>query len=150
MGWRTGLALGDGGNGNGSMDEAEAAMGMGWMIEGVESSWGVYGRERAGSGVRASRRGRDRDRDRGEEGDVSGESYSCSSGVRLLYRLVAAPGWLGCSGLRRKGVARIGTEGTGAIGPISGVRRLEKMFGYVNEMKIRRARVNALRYTTRA
>jgi hypothetical protein len=84
-----GLELGDGGNGNGSMDEAEAGMGMGWMIEGVESSWGVYGRERAGSGVRASRRGRDRDRG---EGDVSGESYSCSSGVRLLYRLVAAPG----------------------------------------------------------
>lgn len=37
------------------MDEAEAGMGMGWMIEGVESSWGVYGRERAaGSGARVS------------------------------------------------------------------------------------------------
>lgn len=70
MGWRTGLALGDGGNGSSSMDEAEAGMGMGRMIEGVESSWGVYGRECAGSGARVSRRGRDRDRDRGED-DVS-------------------------------------------------------------------------------
>ena len=109
----------------------------------------MYGRERAGSGARVSIRGRDRGRDCGEGGDVSGESYSCSSGVRLLYRQAAVLGRLGCSGLRRKGVARIGTEGTGAIGPISGVRRLEKMSGYVNEMKIRRARVNALRYTTR-
>lgn len=50
-----GLSLGDGGNGGGSMDEAEAGMGIGWMIEGVESSWGVYGRERAGSGARVSR-----------------------------------------------------------------------------------------------
>lgn len=129
------------------MEEAEAGMGMGWMIEGVESSWGVYGRERAGSGARVSRRGRDRDC--GEEGDVSGESYSCSTGVRLLYRLAAALGRLGCSGLRRRGMARIGAEGTGAIGPISGVCRLEKMFGDINEMEIRRARVNALRYTTR-
>ena len=55
VGWRTGLSLGDGGNGGGSMDDAEAGMGMGWMIEGVESSWGVYGRERAGSGARVSR-----------------------------------------------------------------------------------------------
>jgi hypothetical protein len=60
------------------MDEAEAGIGMGWMIEGVESSWGVYGRERAGSG---GKRGRDLDRDR--EGGVSssGESYGTSSGV---------------------------------------------------------------------
>jgi len=77
-GWRTGLGLGDGGKGIGSMDEAEAGIGMGWMIEGVESSWGVYGRERAGSG---GKRGRDLDLDR--EGGVSssGESYGRSSGV---------------------------------------------------------------------
>lgn len=36
-GWR-GLGLRDGCNGNGPMDETEAGMGMGWMIEGVESS----------------------------------------------------------------------------------------------------------------
>jgi len=77
------------------MGEAEAGMGMGWIIEGVESSWGVYGRERAGSGPGVSRRGRDWDRDRerwGGEGEREGEgvSYGCSPGVRLR----------GCSGLR--------------------------------------------------
>src|SRR6267142_2421109 len=74
-GWGTGLGLGEGGKGIGSMDEAEAGIGMGCMIEGVESSWGVYGRERAGSG---GKRGRDLDLDR--EGGVSssGESYGRS------------------------------------------------------------------------
>jgi hypothetical protein len=97
------------------------------MIDGVESSLGMYGRDRASSGACVSRRGLDRDRDRGGEGGDSGESYGPSSGagVRLLYRLAAKLERLGSSGLRRKG----GTEGSGKIGPISGVRRLEEMFG---------------------
>jgi hypothetical protein len=68
-GWRTGLALGDAGKGIGSMDDAEAGIGMGWIMEGVESSWGVYGRESAGE---CGKRGRDRDR--GGEGVSSEES----------------------------------------------------------------------------
>jgi hypothetical protein len=115
------------------MDEAEAGIGIGWMMEGVESSCGVYGRERAGSSAGVSGRGRDRDRDRegggeieGEVSETEGESYGCSSSARLCG-LAAELEKEGCSGLRRKGAARIGTEGAGDTGTISGVRRLEAL-----------------------
>jgi hypothetical protein len=108
------------------MDEAEAGIGIGWMMEGVESSCGVYGREWAGSSAGVSGRGRDREGGGEIEGEVSeteteGESYGCSSS------LAAALEKEGCSGLRRKGAARIGTEGAGDTGTISGVRRLEAL-----------------------
>lgn len=97
-GWR-GLGLRDGCNDSAPIVEAEAGIGMGWMIEGIEPSSGMYGRDWAGSGAGVNRRGRDwdRDRDRGGVGERGGggKSYGSSSGVPLGTALEK----MGCSGL---------------------------------------------------
>ncbi len=109
-----GLGLGEARKGSGcEEDEAEAGTGIGWMSDGVESSCGVYGRERAGSGIAGggvgvSRAGRDRERWRG----VS--SLFCRRRIDG-----ASSGWLP---RWPNGGTRLGPGGAGVCGEMSGER----------------------------